>query len=322
VIGESEPPTAQQGEEAEVPEAGGQVEGGPSGAQLGGEAGASEAGGQVEGGPSAAQLGGEADASEAGGQVEGGPSAAQLGGEAEPPGSGPQVVDRAEAERGAPVDGEAGAGEQAGAGAIAMGGGQAGGGGIAMGGTPAIELQLLLPAAALDWLADARRQPLAATFPAAARKVGHGRLSPAWTTDQAVRALLLVGAPADEVLAVYRHGDTAEKLAVLHALSVADVADALQDQAVPIIEDALRTNDQRLVAAALGPYATRHLSQHAFRHAVLKCVFANIPLAVVDGLPKRVDPELLRMMSDFATERSAAGRAIPADLEAYLNSPP
>jgi hypothetical protein len=28
------------------------------------------------------------------------------------------------------------------------------------------------------------------------------------------------------------------------------------------------------------------------------------------------------MMTDFATERSAAGRAIPADLEAYLTSPP
>ncbi|GAA3559053.1 hypothetical protein GCM10022235_29020 [Kribbella ginsengisoli] len=189
-------------------------------------------------------------------------------------------------------------------------------------GTSAVELELLLPATARAWLAAARQGPLATAFPAAARKVGHERLSAAWTTDQAVRALLLVGAPADEVLAVYRYGDTAEKLAVLHALSVVDIANGLQDQAVPVVEDALRTNDQRLVAAALGPYATEHLSQHAFRHAVLKCVFANIPLAVVDGLPKRVDPELIRMMTDFAAERSAAGRAIPADLEAYLNTPP
>lgn len=188
--------------------------------------------------------------------------------------------------------------------------------------TPATELEMLLPAAARIWLAEARRQPLATTFPAAARKVGRDRLSPAWTTDQAVRALLLVGAPATDVLDVYRYGDAAEKLAVLHALSVADVADSLDDQAVPIIEDAIRTNDRRLLAAALGPYATRHLSQHAFRQAVLKCVFANVPLAVVDGLPKRVDQELIRMMSDFAAERSAAGRDIPADLEAYLTSPP
>jgi hypothetical protein len=188
--------------------------------------------------------------------------------------------------------------------------------------TPAMVLEELLPTAARTWLTEARKQPLAVTFPAAARKVGRDRLSPSWTADQATRALLLVGASATDVLEVYRYGDAVEKLAVLHALSLADVADALQDQAIPIIEDALRTNDQRLVAAALGPYATQHLSQHAFRHAVLKCVFADIPLAVVDGLPKRVDPELIRMMTDFAAERSAAGRAIPADLEAYLTSPP
>lgn len=188
--------------------------------------------------------------------------------------------------------------------------------------TPATELEMLLPASARTWLAEARRQPLATTFPAAARKVGRNRLSPAWTTDQAVRALLLVGAPATDVLDVYRYGDAAEKLAVLHALSVADVAHPLDDQALPIIEDAIRTNDRRLLAAALGPYATHHLPQHAFRQAVLKCVFADVPLAVVDGLPKRVDQELIRMMSDFAAERSAAGRDLPADLEAYLTSPP
>jgi hypothetical protein len=188
--------------------------------------------------------------------------------------------------------------------------------------TPAAELQLLLPASARVWLAEARRQPLATAFPAAARKVGRARLSPSWTADQATRALLLIGAPASEVLDVYRYGDAAEKLAVLHALTVADIAEALQDRALPIVEDAIRTNDKRLLAAALGPYATQHLPQHAFRQAVLKCVFADVPLAVVDGLPKRVDQELIRMMSDFATERSAAGRDIPTDLEAYLTSPP
>ncbi|MEV8372680.1 EboA domain-containing protein [Kribbella sp. NPDC056861] len=188
--------------------------------------------------------------------------------------------------------------------------------------TSAQHLERLLPSNAQTWLATARQQPLATTFPAAARKVGRERLTPAWTTDQATRALLLQGASAADIIAVYRYGDAAEKLAVLHALSVADLADALQDQALPIIEDAIRTNDQRLVAAALGPYATQYLPQPAFRQAVLKCVFANIPLAVVDGLPQRVDQELIRMMSDFATERSAAGRDLPADLEAYLATPP
>ncbi len=103
---------------------------------------------------------------------------------------------------------------------------------------------------------------------------------------------------------------------MLKALPVLD----LEDAALPITEDAIRTNDQRLLAAALGPYATKWLPQAAFRQAVLKCVFAGVPLAAVDGLPQRVDDELLRMMKDFAAERSAAGRVIPEDLVPYLSN--
>ncbi|WP_433021093.1 EboA domain-containing protein [Kribbella sp. CA-294648] len=182
-------------------------------------------------------------------------------------------------------------------------------------------LKELLPPAARSWLAEVRRRPLATTFPAAARKVGRDRISPSWTTDQATRALLLIGAAADEVQDLYRHGDAAEKIAVLRALSVKEVADALQDKAVGLVEDAIRTNDQRLIATALGPYATHHLPEQAFRQAVLKCVFAGIPLALVDGLPERLDDELLRMMAGFAAERTAAGRDLPADLESYLRRP-
>jgi hypothetical protein len=47
-------------------------------------------------------------------------------------------------------------------------------------------------------------------------------------------------------------------------------------------------------------------------------VFSGVPLALVDGLPARADQELTRMMTDFAAERAAAGRAVPEDLENYL----
>jgi hypothetical protein len=180
----------------------------------------------------------------------------------------------------------------------------------------AAELELSAEAAA--WLVEARRQPIAEVFPAVARTVGRAEIRPGWTTDQAVRALLLVGAPASEVLLIYRYGDAAEKQAVLQALSLDEISTALGDQALPIVDDAIRTNDQRLLAAALGPYATKWLSQASFRQAVLKCVFAGVPLAAVDGLPERADDELVRMMTDFAAERAAAGREIPADLEPYL----
>ena len=113
-------------------------------------------------------------------------------------------------------------------------------------------------------------------------------------------------------------GDTTEKLAILKALELEDVEQAVGAQGTALIEDAIRTNDQRLLAAALGPYATRHLTNTAFRQAVLKCVFAGVPLAAVHGLPERADDELRRMMADFAAERRAAGRSVPLDLQPYL----
>jgi hypothetical protein len=179
-------------------------------------------------------------------------------------------------------------------------------------------VELELPAEAAAWLTEARRQPVGEVFPAVARKVGRAPLRPGWTTDQAVRALLLIGVPAPEVLQIYRYGDAAEKQAVLQALALEEID--LGNQALPIVDDAIRTNDQRLLTAALGPYATKWLSQASFRQAVLKCVFAGVPLATVDGLPERADDELVRMMTDFAAERAAAGREIPADLEPYLTA--
>ena len=76
---------------------------------------------------------------------------------------------------------------------------------------------------------------------------------------------------------------------------------------VPLLHDAIRTNDTRLVAAALGPYAG-HLDDAAWRQAVLKCVFMGVPLAAVDGLDERADAELAAMLAALADERAAAGR--------------
>ncbi|TYB37242.1 sugar phosphate isomerase [Micromonospora sp. AP08] len=156
-------------------------------------------------------------------------------------------------------------------------------------------------------------------FALAARRCGRGPLPdpPGWTVDEAARTLLLTALPADHAAtaeALYRHGDAAEKRAVLRALPLLPIG----AECVPLLHDAIRTNDTRLVAAALGPYA-RHLEQPAWRHAVLKCVFTGVPLAVVDDLDGRADGELAAMLAALAAERTAAGRAMPADATALLD---
>lgn len=157
-------------------------------------------------------------------------------------------------------------------------------------------------------------------FPAAARRCGRAPLpdAPGWTADEAARAVLLATLPTDRaaerVRAVYRYGDAAEKRAVLRALPLLHIGDG----GVPLLHDAIRTNDTRLVAAALGPYS-RHLDDAAWRQAVLKCVFMGVPLATVHRLDERADGELGTMLDGLARERGAAGRDMPADALALLD---
>lgn len=133
-----------------------------------------------------------------------------------------------------------------------------------------------------------------------------------------VRALLLLEARAGlpAVTRVYEQGTAAERRAVLLTLHRLD----LGATALPLVEDALRTNDTRLVAAAVGPYGAAHLDAHGWRHAVLKCLFTEVPVESLDRLGERArgDAELARMLGDFAAERTAAGRAVPAGLRTVL----
>ncbi|WTJ26749.1 EboA domain-containing protein [Streptomyces luteogriseus] len=134
----------------------------------------------------------------------------------------------------------------------------------------------------------------------------------------AARVLILDAARAgtDALTRVYFQGTADERRAVLHALPHLVSGPG----ALALIEDALRTNDTRLLSAAVGPYAARHLAAHAWRHAVLKCLFTGVPVDHVAELSRRAagDGELARMLGDYAAERTAAGRTVPEDLHRVL----
>lgn len=134
----------------------------------------------------------------------------------------------------------------------------------------------------------------------------------------AARVLILHAARADTdaVTRVYFQGTGAERRAVLHALPHLVPG----PEALPLVEDALRSNDTSVLAAAVGPYAARHLDAHQWRHAVLKCLFTGVAVGTVAELDRRArgDAELARMLGDYAAERTAAGRPVPEDLDRVL----
>lgn len=158
--------------------------------------------------------------------------------------------------------------------------------------------------------ADAPAGPAAGT-PAAGTPGG-----PGCAVDTARLLLLHAAAPGTAALTrLYRHGSGDERRAVLLSLPHLDPPPE-PAAALALVEDALRSNDTSLIAAAAGPYAAERLDVHAWRQAVLKCLFTGVPLTAVAGLERRAagDAELARMLRDYARERTVAGRDVPEDL--------
>lgn len=164
---------------------------------------------------------------------------------------------------------------------------------------------------AREWLGDAidlvraDSGMLSVLFPTVGRHVGRANAD-----DARVRLLLQSQGGIDDL---YRYGDSDEKRAVLLALPQLDDTGRFAN----LTQDALRSNDSRLVAAALGSYA-RHLPDEHWRQGVLKAVFMHLPLSVIDGLEDRADAELGRMLDGLRREREAAGRTMPDDAIALL----
>lgn len=187
----------------------------------------------------------------------------------------------------------------------------------------------------LEWLREASAaaaadaSSLRSRFAMVGRKVGREPLDPdadpsdvwAWTVEDAARVLLLVAAgerAEAELAELYRFGDAAERRGVLQALPYLEI----EDRGLGLVDDAIRTNDTRLIAAALGPYATKYLSDEQYDQAVLKCVFVGVPITGLDGIPSRVTPDGARMLGAFVHERVAAGRDLPPEVWTVIDKYP
>jgi hypothetical protein len=170
---------------------------------------------------------------------------------------------------------------------------------------------------------------LGRVFPATARRTGRGPLpgTDGVLLEDAVRVELVALAASriesdallDELRELYRYGDSDEKRAVLQALNGIEAAVEGALDGTDIVLDALRTNDTRLVAAAMGPHSDR-LDDDSWRQGVLKCLFTGVPVASVTGLARRADRQLAEMVQRYQREREAAGRDVPLDVQVVLDA--
>ena len=147
-----------------------------------------------------------------------------------------------------------------------------------------------------------------------------------WTLEDAARATFLLARAdsrtseefAGDATACYEMGDAREQQSWLRAVLLLPAPERF----LPLVVDACRTNILPVFEAVAceNPYPSRYFPDRNFNQLVMKALFNGVRLDRIVGLAARANSELARMATDFAAERRAAGRPVPADIGLALSS--
>jgi hypothetical protein len=138
-----------------------------------------------------------------------------------------------------------------------------------------------------------------------------------WSLDGAARVLTLLTYEGERPFAetfkqLRRTADARELIAFYRGLPVYPQPKTLEAEAA----EGLRTN-MRAVFEAIAhanPYPRDVFDEHRWNHMILKALFVGSRLAPILGLDARANPELARILRDYAHERWAAGRPVSPEL--------
>lgn len=138
-----------------------------------------------------------------------------------------------------------------------------------------------------------------------------------WSLDGAARVAALLAYRGERPFAetfkdLRRTADAGETIALYRGLPLYPEPQRLAFE----VGEGLRSN-MRAVFEAIAhdnPYPRDQFDEHRWNHMVLKVLFIGSRLAPIVGLDERANPELARILLDYAHERWAAGRAVSPEL--------
>ena len=154
---------------------------------------------------------------------------------------------------------------------------------------------------------------------AAGRAARSGLDATGWSVDQAARILLVLAshrgdderfaASLDRILAAAEIG---EQIALLRGLPLYPAPQRIMHRAAEGVRSAMQPIFEAV--AHRNPYPLEQFSEAQWNQMVVKTLFIDSRLWPIQGLDTRRNPDLARMLIDYAAERRAAGRAISPEL--------
>lgn len=140
-----------------------------------------------------------------------------------------------------------------------------------------------------------------------------------WSVERAARILLVLALPQDDeskylqtLEQVFTAADVGELVTLYQALPLLAYPERLKARAA----EGVRSNmtDVFNAVALQNPYPAEYFDNLAWNQMILKALFVGSPLHLIQGLDRRANPELAKMLVDYASERQAANRSVSPEL--------
>jgi len=140
-----------------------------------------------------------------------------------------------------------------------------------------------------------------------------------WSMDQLARTLLLLGLAErdkqeflDKLDKLFVSADLGENIALYKSLPVLPYPDNLAGRAA----EGIRTNitDVFNAVALRNPFPADFFDEDAWNQVILKSLFIGSPVYLIQGVDKRRNESLARMLVEYAHERWSAGREVSPEL--------